>query len=152
DVEKSELEVLEGIKPADWSKIRQLVVEVHDIHDRLSKILRLVEVHGYQLSVEQDERLAATNLYTIYARRPEEAKQSSVLPLVSLRAGSFYWSPKQLATALRKHALAKLPEYMVPAAYVHMEKMPLTANGKLDRRALPAPESDAYGKRGYEAP
>jgi hypothetical protein len=69
DVEKSEHEVLAGIADADWFKIRQLVVEVHDQDGRQADIKRLLEQRGYVIEAEQDLLLRATNLYTLYARR-----------------------------------------------------------------------------------
>ncbi|HEU4556306.1 MAG TPA: amino acid adenylation domain-containing protein, partial [Longimicrobium sp.] len=69
------------------------------------------------------------------------------------RLVAYYLADEPAAVeALRAHLAERLPEHMVPAAYVWMESFPLTPNGKTDRRALPAPGSDAFAARGYEAP
>jgi aspartate racemase len=57
-----------------------------------------------------------------------------------------------MPSILRHFLKEKLPDYMVPSAFVQMEAMPLTPNGKIDRRALPAPKQTQENHESFVAP
>jgi FkbM family methyltransferase len=71
DVEKAELDVLEGIDAADWRRIDQVVVEVHDIDDRLRHVCELFQTLGFQVRHSQGDAFAQTSLYDVFAFRPK---------------------------------------------------------------------------------
>ncbi|KOP54034.1 amino acid adenylation, partial [Pseudomonas coronafaciens pv. porri] len=112
----------------DQVKLRGFRIELGDIEAHLAGCAGV----GEAVVVAQEDTPGEKRLIAYYTTR--EAKE--IIAVQTLRA------------ALQ----ASLPEYMVPAAYVKLSGWPLTPNGKLDRRALPAPEGDAYVSRGYEAP
>lgn len=69
DVERAELDVLDGITAHDWPRIRQIVVEVHDIADRVRLVADRLSAHGYEIVVDQLASLVGSTLHMVYARR-----------------------------------------------------------------------------------
>ncbi|WP_392532249.1 FkbM family methyltransferase [Nostoc sp. C117] len=68
DVEGEEYEVLRGINQNDWSKIKQIVLEVHDIENRIDKIKTLLESQNFHTIVEHNNLLASTHkIFNLYA-------------------------------------------------------------------------------------
>jgi amino acid adenylation domain-containing protein/FkbM family methyltransferase len=132
NVEKSELDVLRGVCAADWPKVRQLVIEV-DRRSDVEPITLLLRAQGFEVCIEQDPLLQKTDLCYVYALRPGPRLRGTPA------ATDLVLSPG----SLRKHVAEHLPRHMVPSAFVLMDKLPLTANGKVDRDALPAPELPA---------
>ena len=70
DVERAELDVLRGVEADNWQKIRQVVVEVHDIEDRLHTITSLLSQHGLdKIVVSQVPTLTDSNIFVVFAVR-----------------------------------------------------------------------------------
>ncbi|MEQ1964010.1 amino acid adenylation domain-containing protein [Xenorhabdus khoisanae] len=120
----------------DQVKIRGFRIELGEITARLNEHPSIREAVVVAQGKETDKRLVA------YIVAQSGAQNTSVDAEAGLT----------MAGALRDYLSGRLPDYMVPSAFVRLESLPLTGNGKLDRRALPVPESDAFAHAAYEAP
>ena len=110
-----------------------------------------VKIRGYRVELEEIEAVLGAHPgvheVVIIARENASGEKSLVAYLVPSR--------EQVPTAseLRTYLKQKLPAYMVPAAVVLLESMPKTPNGKVDKRALPAPkDADFATAQEYVAP
>ncbi|AIV86488.1 D-alanine--poly(phosphoribitol) ligase, subunit 1 [Burkholderia pseudomallei B03] len=126
-------------------KIRGFRIELGEIEAQLAKVTGVREVVVLARDSASEVHDSATEHAAPDAPSPETATATEK------RLVAYYTGDADVA-ALRAQAAQHLPSYMVPSAYVRLDAWPLTPNGKLDRRALPAPADDAYARAEYEAP
>jgi myxalamid-type nonribosomal peptide synthetase MxaA len=109
-----------------------------------------VKIRGFRVELGEVEatlaRHAQVHEVVVVARQGGPA--GKLLVAYVTKHGEHAPAPEEL----RMYLESSLPEYMVPTAFVVLERFPLTVNGKVDRRALPAPGADAFTHQQYEAP
>ncbi len=110
-------------------------------YEYVGRIDQQVKIRGYRIELDEINSVLARyngvreSAVVARAEPGEEPRLIAYLIVADPRT-------PPAVEALRAHLAAKLPAYMVPAAYVFLEKFPLTLNGKLDREKLPAPGAD----------
>jgi amino acid adenylation domain-containing protein len=106
-----------------------------------------VKIRGYRVELAEVESVLARYqglAHAVVVARQVEDGEKRLIAYVVGESG-----PVDVR-GLRAHATELLPEYMVPSAFVPLDALPLTANGKVDRKALPDPPAEAASD--YRAP
>ena len=132
-------------------KIRGFRIELGEIGARLCE---LPQVREAVVVAREDDRPGNKRLVAYWTARSEDAGSVSDTSDhgAEARRDDEGMRQQQEVAQLREHLKAELPAYMMPGAFVRLETMPLTPNGKVDRTALPVPDADSLVTHFYEAP
>jgi amino acid adenylation domain-containing protein len=109
-----------------------------------------VKVRGYRIELGEIEAVLSGHQWAREVAVVVREEESGDKRLVAYVVGEK--EREMEGKELRRYMEERLPEYMVPVAFVRLAAMPLTTNGKLNRKALPEPDQDAYAIQEYEAP
>ena len=144
DAENAEMAIINGITEADWTKIDQIIIEVYDEDGRLNKIKEILANHNFETSVFQSKELEGTKFYDVYCIKEKEIIEGKIQEDYTK---DHWYGSNALVKSVRKSLAEKLPDYMIPSDFILIEKMPLTTNGKLDRKALLVLEQNTSGNK-----
>jgi FkbM family methyltransferase len=146
DAEKSELDIFSGLTPEDWSKILQVVTEVHS-DEGLVAVVTLLKAQGFAVITEQDATMRATGIHHVYARRhrPADGQEWLSRPrrVVQPRAAASVppLTTEELCESLWDLLRRELPESMLPAGITLLDELPRLPDGTLDCARLPEPDT-----------
>ncbi|MFD2170023.1 amino acid adenylation domain-containing protein [Tumebacillus lipolyticus] len=116
----------------------------------LGRVDNQVKIRGFRVELGEVEAVLrqhpSVNIAAVIAR-DDVLKTKALVAYVQPEPGAHLE-----ARELREYLQAKLPEFMVPAVYSLMEALPLSPNGKVDRRSLPAPDLSAELTEAHAAP
>ncbi|MDY7094679.1 MAG: amino acid adenylation domain-containing protein, partial [Acidobacteriota bacterium] len=119
----------------------------------LGRIDHQVKVRGFRIELGEVEAVAASQEGVGEVVVTARATESAGLQLVAYATpAEGVEDPQDLAETIRNAVSERLPAYMVPSHVVMLEQMPLTPNGKVDRRRLPAPDGSVAAADQYLAP
>ncbi|HEV2146751.1 MAG TPA: amino acid adenylation domain-containing protein [Longimicrobiaceae bacterium] len=118
----------------------------------LGRLDHQVKIRGFRIELGEIEAVLARHpavREAVVVAREDTPGDARLVAYVSPREGAAEAGPGELREAL----LRQLPAYMVPSAFVVLDALPQNANGKVDRKALPAPEWDRSAvEGGFTAP
>ncbi len=104
-----------------------------------------VKIRGFRIELGEIEALInehpSVMEATVISRKDVSDYEQLVAYVVANTSAVDLMSNTQVVSQLRQHLEAKLPNYMMPSAFVMLDALPLTPNGKVDRQALPAPST-----------